>query len=89
MTQKLLYLAGAIALGTPSPTLDLPERPSRIWTLYRHRDPNLSPSLPFVPVHHQNAWLEDVGHDWNWRGGKLRYSSGVTDGRVWLLLEYD
>jgi hypothetical protein len=89
MTQKLLYCKEAIALGIPSPTLELPDMPSRIWTLFSHRNPDIRPDLPFVPVHHQNAWLEDCGHDWNWRGGILRYSSMVTSGRVWLLLEYD
>lgn len=35
------------------------------------------------------VWPEDVGHDWSWSRGKLRYNTMTTGGRVWLLLEYD
>lgn len=64
------------------------ERPYRVWTLYDHMDPNNPPALPFQPHHNQNAFMEDVGHDWHWQNGRLRYFSRVMDRPVWLLLEY-
>lgn len=64
------------------------EEPSRVWTLYTFRDPDVKPPLPFSPVHHHNAFLEDYMHDWNVFKGAFRYASRALDGGVWLLLEW-
>lgn len=67
------------------------KRPTRLWTLYAHTDPNVAPTLPYIPVHLNGAFLEDYVHDWDWNEtGVIRYYSRVIsamDG-VWLLLEW-
>jgi len=89
MRQRLLYFPHSLENGKgPAPAVDLPEKPSRVWTLFRHTDENEPPELPIVPSHFHNAFLEDYVHDWKWRNGKFRYFSRVTEGPVWLLLEY-
>lgn len=87
--QALAYVHGELKIGRRPPTVEVAEEPARVWSLPRHTDPDAPPSLPFRPVHRENAWLEDRVHDWNWRAGRLTYASRVTGGRVWLLLEYD
>lgn len=67
-------------------------KPKRVWTLFRHEDAMDVPTLPFVPSHRINAFLEDYVHDWNdllGDGGmELDYYSRVADRPVWVLLEY-
>ncbi len=63
-------------------------KPRRIWTLLRETSKAKPPSLPIVPEHGVNAFMEDEIHDWRWQGGKLRFYSRVADRSVWLLLEY-
>lgn len=67
---------------------DLVKQPDRIWTLLSPGDRQRPPSLPIMPVHNNNAFLEDRSHDWHWQRGKLRYFSRVADRHVWLLVEY-
>jgi hypothetical protein len=56
---------------------------TRIWTLYSKE----TPVLPIVPVHFDNAFLEDKIHDWDQRGTILVYGSRVSNGEVWILIE--
>lgn len=87
--QRLLFFPHPLEIGKgPAPAVDLPEKPTKVWSLYHHTDEASPPDLPFTPTHMRNAFLEDYVHDWNWNGGKFRYFSRVTAGRVWLLLEY-
>ena len=74
--------------GTFSP-IPLEKRPDKVWTLYLEADKEKPPGLPFRPVHHHNAWLEDVIHDWNWRGGVLNYATRILTHSCWVLVEYD
>lgn len=61
--------------------------PQRIWTLQRHRTEAEPPALPFAPVHHLNAFLEDPIHDWVYapRIASIRYYARVSTGGHWLL----
>ena len=68
-------------------TLALSEKPFRVWTLYLEGY-GKTPTLPIVPQHHVNAFLEDYVHDWNWHSGKFVYFSRVARDRVWILVEY-
>ena len=73
-----------VCIPAGSKSVRLARKPALIWlTIGR-------PEAPFVPVHRVNALLEDEGHDWQWRGGVLWYSSVVPDRTqdVWLLVEY-
>lgn len=91
MRQVLVYFPHEMRIGHRTPPVDVPgeqEKPARVWTLYRHTDPDAPPPLPFVPRHHVNAFLEDYVHDWTWRAGRLHYGSRAVPGKVWLLLEY-
>jgi len=36
----------------------------RLYTLFNFDDENSPPQLPFPPVHRENAFIEDEGHDW-------------------------
>lgn len=60
---------------------------TKLYTLYEHNDQLLPPDLPYVPVHLQNAFIEDQGHDWSHdeARGLLRYYSRVSNEAVWLL----
>lgn len=96
MRQMLVYFHHQAQLGVSTPPVEIPgvsKRPSRLWTMVHARDPDKSPALPVTPRHHHNAFLEDYIHDWNWRVkddvALLKYYSRASDGRVWLLLEYD
>ncbi len=62
---------------------------TRIWTLFEN-DPNKTPSLPIVPRHNGNAFLEDYVHDWHHEKtrGCIRYASRVSTGLVWILVEH-
>lgn len=70
--------------------LDFGQKPTRMWTLYPHRDESQPPTFPYLPQHSVNAILEDRVHDWDWSNGKLRYYSRVVGAQegVWLLLEW-
>ncbi len=69
-------------------TTDLPQEPTRLWSLTGALDRKSPPKLPIKPVHHENAFLEDRMHDWNWRAGKLRYYTRVMDRSCWVLVEF-
>lgn len=86
--QELIYYPHVRRPGVYE-TIDMPQRPSAVWTLHRFRDPNVKPSLPYTPIHQVNAIAEDVSHDWSWRAGQFRYFSRVTDDCIWLLLEFE
>lgn len=86
--QAVVYYPHTLEIGKPAQWVDVAEKPTRVWTLYLHRDPAAVPILPYEPLHNVNAFLEDQIHDWIWRDGRLKYYSRVIDGRVWLLLEY-
>jgi len=61
-------------------------KPKRVWTLFHEGEQ--PPELPVVPQHNVNAFLEDHIHDWDWRGGTLRYYSRVAKDSVWILCEF-
>lgn len=67
---------------------ELNGRTVRIWSLYNHTDPSVRPELPFTPVHHGNAFLEDYVHDWHHQQGVLRYFSRAVPSNVWILVEF-
>lgn len=67
---------------------ELPSEPKRVWTLFKEQNKNSIPSLPIIPVHHENAFIEDRTHDWTWNKGKFHYYTRVMDCSCWILLEY-
>lgn len=79
---------GAVSARAKPVALDSTERPARLWTLIDCHDKQHPPALPFVPVHLQNAFMEDHIHDWRLSGSTLSYYSRVMDRGVWVLLEY-
>lgn len=58
----------------------------RVWTILGATDPNEKPE-PFVPVHLENAFMEDRVHDWDLKGGVLSYYSRIWGGETWILVE--
>ncbi len=71
------------------PDIDFPHpEPKRLWTLYLNTDHDNPPTLPFIPKHLENGFVEDKLHDWNIKNGKLIYRSRLSDGGCWSLLEY-
>lgn len=64
-------------------------KPKHLWTLFREQDESKKPELPFKPVHHHNAFIEDRIHDYEFRNGELQYFSHVADKPVWILLEFE
>ena len=64
------------------------EKPKRLWTLYEELYSNVRPILPYQPIHHFNAFIEDYVHDWDIRNGFLYYYSRVSGGGTWALLEF-
>lgn len=66
--------------------VELDAAPTRVWTAI---PTDVKPPLPKKMRHHDNGFLEDRIHDWNWSNGKLRFYSRVTDGDCWLVLEYE
>jgi len=92
MKQELIWIppardTGAMAKRVPPIPYDGPV-PDRLWTLYLHCNENEKPELPYKPVHHQNAFIEDMVHDWNVRNGHLRYFSRAMEGECWVLMEF-
>lgn len=67
----------------------------RLWTLFQpkaawgrlEQEKDEPPALPIVPVHGENAFLEDRMHNWNIRSGQLHYYSRIANGPVWVLME--
>ena len=93
MRQKVLWIGewvkgGANGQIPVAKSTECPEKPDSLWTLYLENRPESPPPLPMVPVHLTNACLEDQGHDWVWRDGRLRYFSRVVDRPIWVLLIY-
>jgi hypothetical protein len=92
----LVYYPHELVLGRPSEPVEVPgetKQPARVWTMFQYRDPETPPTLPVVPFHGKNAWLEDIIHDWKWvsrpEGCVLRYYTRAMPGKVWLLLEFE
>jgi hypothetical protein len=92
MKQKLLWLPPGIDTGATHKKCMveyLGPEPDRLWILPEYRAKELKPRLPYTPVHHHNAFLEDKMHDWSIRGRFLKYHGVLaTEGSVWLLLEF-
>ncbi|MEI6422498.1 MAG: hypothetical protein WCP55_09785, partial [Lentisphaerota bacterium] len=91
MNQKLFFVTKQNCKSIPIGEKEV----FRVWTLYRSCDENDPPKLPFHPRLRDNAFLEDIGHDYTINGGVLRYSAG-TGGLfepdfkgVWILVEYE
>lgn len=74
-----------IHLAAGQTLIELEKPPKTLWTVLI-KDPPES----FVPKHHENAFIEDRMHDWDWSKGKLRYYSRVRDEKepVTLFLQY-
>ncbi len=100
MKQKLMWIPeakdrGAIAKKAPLVPYPYEKLPQKVWTLYKEIDPDKPPKLPFKPVHHEGAFIEDYTHDYDIyvidkEGEKfLDYSSRVMEGSVWILLEWE
>jgi hypothetical protein len=92
--QELLWLGGwtrrsGIGHKLADPVPFEGQQPTRVWTLYRHTDPDHKPPLPYSPTHNVNAFMEDVIHNWSVSQGMFRYRSRVCEDPVWLLLEWD
>lgn len=64
--------------------------PERVWLLARGRGDAGYQHDPLAPlVHGQTGFIEDRGHDWHWRDGRLHYTpGGERDGGVWLCLVF-
>jgi hypothetical protein len=92
MKQELLWIPIGRDLGGESLVCDpVPyagKKPSKVWTLFMEEDPDKKPELPYHPAHLQNAFIEDWLHDWDLVGGMFKYYSRVSEGGVWLLLEF-
>lgn len=90
MKQEIIYYPDKIEIGDGGRRrlLLVSKKPSRLFTLVTETNPDDPPKLP-IDTSPRHVWLEDYGHDWTWQNGSLRYSSGVTGGQVWLLLEFD
>lgn len=90
--QELLWIPAAVPRKGREPSADpvlyKGPIPTRVWTLYPHREETRPPALPYDPMHFRNAFLEDYGHDWMVRKGFFQYGSRAMDGGVWLLLEF-
>lgn len=59
----------------------------RLYTLFNFDDENSPPQLPFTPIHRENAFIEDEGHDWTQSDTHIRYFSRIVENGVWLLAE--
>jgi hypothetical protein len=57
-------------------------KPLRVWLILSHK----KPTLPFIPQHKWNAFLEDEWHDWFYRNGQLKLH---PKGAKWVLLEFE
>lgn len=72
------------------PTIFHHNKPKRVWTLIGNFETEEDlPKLPMVTRHLVNAFLEDYAHDRVWRNGHFKYSSRVSCGEQWLLLEFE
>jgi hypothetical protein len=91
MRQELLWMPEGIDVGAYAKRCQVPykgEVPSKLWTLYPHTSEATPPELPYTPIHNENAFLEDPHHDWRIVKEGLNYYSRVSEGGVWLLLEF-
>lgn len=91
MRQELVYIPRH---DGPDPTRKrsalCPVKPKRVWTLFdQMEEPDNPPTLPIVPRHNVNAFIEDRIHDWDVHDGRIVYYSRVTPGGCWLLLEFE
>jgi hypothetical protein len=86
LRQEILWIPEGRSVPRPDPVMTGAD--TRVWTLFTHLDPKVMPELPFVPVHHHNAFLEDYIHDWNHTNGNFRYYSRAMDSGVWVLIEH-
>lgn len=62
--------------------------PKKLWSLRDFCDPDNPPPLTIELKHSISTFMEDKGHDWVIRKGQLFYRSQVTDGGLWLMLEF-
>ena len=85
MLQEVYWVSGSRVVQ-----LSQAKRPTRVWTLYEHLDPESRPSLPMTPIHLQGFFSEDYVHDWkfNEKTKVLRYYSRVIESGCWILVEY-
>jgi hypothetical protein len=91
--QKLLWLPPGIDVGATHKKCLVkytgPE-PTRLWILPEYRTKENKPVLPYTPIHHNNAFLEDRMHDWSiWKEHIKYHGCLATEGSVWLLLEFE
>lgn len=96
LQQHLLYIEFSpkddrpVRQAIPVPVKWTEKQIKQVWTLYHFTNKDVPPLLPYKPVHHNNAFLEDCMHDWNIDSqGRFRYASRVTDEPVWILLEVE
>jgi hypothetical protein len=60
-------------------------KPDEVWCVPGDAEPPAD--LPLM--HGLTAWMQDIGHDWRWHDGALRYSGTHRDGGAWLVLVYE
>jgi len=62
-------------------------KPEKLWTLIQEASPDEKPPLPMFLQHRRNAFFEDEIHDWRVDGDCIIYSSRVSDGGCWIVIE--
>ncbi|TXH13867.1 MAG: hypothetical protein E6R03_10470, partial [Hyphomicrobiaceae bacterium] len=62
---------------------------TQVWSMAAGRHDSSYIHDPQAPLTHGvTGWLEDVGHDWSFRNGKLQYSpGGERCGGIWLAVK--
>jgi len=94
MEQKLFYLPEGIDVGAQfkKVAVEFPHsKPKKLWALFGYTDQAKPPELPYAPVHHENAFIMDYIHDYDFfeeKGKTFIKYHGSEDGGFWLLLEF-
>lgn len=94
-TKQVLIWSGDVVPSTNPDGVVFPKIPfdqgeiKKLYTLFNESDVNKKPSLPIVPVHLKNCFIEDKVHDWQQDidAKSIHYYSRITGQGVWLLLE--
>ena len=88
MIQQLIWIPKRETVGPIVVPYNYKVTPKYLWTLYHYNEESIKPILPYIARHNISAFLESSIHDYDIRNGNLYYYSRITDGNVWLLLEF-